>query len=609
MSSSAAFTAGSSSGIASDAIIWPESLPAPLIGRTHSLRPRSASTMMESNRKRIRRLHTTSIELIDVDFNFTEDQYDTFRTFFISELDSGVKSFVLITYELAALDGYYQIVDRLVSFVDGTYSFSQSDGLVVVTGTLIVESEEVSQVIPISPLPTTPAFQMPPPTTITYDDEECRSEINIEFPEIAPYGSTWTIMHGETATGPWEFYFEIVGYNAVTDHINLGNYFTGERWVRILFNGLENSVFLPLAPAVEPPVMSVTNCGPHRSLILQGQSGNATGIVMVAGEANRLSPLNRDELFKLPLFSNAMVEVTNRGEFVLDGNDFTVQDVSVVAITAGSTYSWTRDGTNPTLINGFTGGQQSGATQDQFSGILIARAFKDGCHSPPVYYMIDKVTEQRFTMGAAVTGGTSSVSCVREHFSRLLPDCIETVGRGTCPYPYDDEFMAKAAQQAAAGGGAGFRGDGLCFAGDMSETFVEDVTFLGSDPGTCTDHTVYGGGSMLGSGTYLTLDHVTWSRDNRLDSSPVLFLTFETPQYSGPSADAALITYNTKKNIQGILGVAAAVAGIQEAATYYMNTVVSLEGGWPGAGEAIGQIFLPSKMYFSISRINEFPDP
>lgn len=107
---------------------YPVTLPAPLLGRRHTRLPRPLVTVMESERVRVRPQYTESLELMDVQWNFTVDQFQTFESFFRNTLSQGEGDFALevlgTTFTLA--------------FFPATYSFAKSDNLFSVTATLEV---------------------------------------------------------------------------------------------------------------------------------------------------------------------------------------------------------------------------------------------------------------------------------------------------------------------------------------------------------------------------------------------------------------------------------------------------------------------------------------
>lgn len=86
---------------------------------------------MISRRIRNRRLQDTSIELVEVRWEFTLDQFDTFKTFFDETIDNGALPFAI------EFDG----VTTEVAFLEN-YTFAESNNLFSVQTTLEVISEE-----------------------------------------------------------------------------------------------------------------------------------------------------------------------------------------------------------------------------------------------------------------------------------------------------------------------------------------------------------------------------------------------------------------------------------------------------------------------------------
>lgn len=127
--------------------IWPSTLSTPMLGRLHRFFPRPEVVQMESGRFRKRRIFLDSMELMEVQWSFTEDQFDAFELFFHEQLNNGSLSFVLTT--AAAAEGRpptEEDIVREVVFWEGTYSFSRSDNLFAVSATLeVIPQPEVEE--------------------------------------------------------------------------------------------------------------------------------------------------------------------------------------------------------------------------------------------------------------------------------------------------------------------------------------------------------------------------------------------------------------------------------------------------------------------------------
>lgn len=171
MSSSGSGSSGS--GLAG----WPTGLPVPLLGRQHTLIPRDVATEMESRRRRKRRVYMDSIEVIEVQWNFTGDQFDTFKTFFEETLENGELPFEMVTYDPSEVYGQVQEVTRLLVFHQADYTLSESDNLVSVQAALEVWEEAVSLIAD-------PHFPEEPLNVTWPDGEEedsCRDTIQLSW--------------------------------------------------------------------------------------------------------------------------------------------------------------------------------------------------------------------------------------------------------------------------------------------------------------------------------------------------------------------------------------------------------------------------------------------
>ena len=132
----------------SEAVDWPVGLGLPLVGNRRKLQPRSFITRMDSKRTRVRRSYETYLDLVDFDWNFTEDEFDTFKTFFEDSLLNGTYPFVIT---LVDIDDSSQYAITEYAFWEATYSFSRSDNLVNVFATCVVLEEEVEAIPEFNP--------------------------------------------------------------------------------------------------------------------------------------------------------------------------------------------------------------------------------------------------------------------------------------------------------------------------------------------------------------------------------------------------------------------------------------------------------------------------
>ena len=112
----------------SDSIYWPDTLPSPGVDPKFLNSPRTEPTQFDSGRTRTRRQAEDLWEIIEVQWNFVEDQFATFRTFFEETLEQGSLPFVIEIFG----------VDTEVQFQEPEYTLNHSDNLFEVTGKLCI---------------------------------------------------------------------------------------------------------------------------------------------------------------------------------------------------------------------------------------------------------------------------------------------------------------------------------------------------------------------------------------------------------------------------------------------------------------------------------------
>lgn len=113
--------------------VWPVTLPLPVRNSRRQYLPRNLRTVMETGRVRVRRQSLTPFDVLHCIWNFTADQFATFKTFFEDTLTNGSEAF---TMEILG-----EANDREVRFLDATYSFTRSDNLVSVSAALLIRPE------------------------------------------------------------------------------------------------------------------------------------------------------------------------------------------------------------------------------------------------------------------------------------------------------------------------------------------------------------------------------------------------------------------------------------------------------------------------------------
>lgn len=359
---------------------WPTTLPAPLLGRKYTVMPRSSSVRMESRRQRIRRLYTDSLELIDVTWNFTGDDYATFRDFFQEDLEQGTLFFTMETKELTDDPAIIHVYTRDYAFLDATYSFSESDNLFAVQATLQIglDSESYTEVDITAPLI--------PDLLLTYESDTCRELFTLSW----PYQSGDVVQIASAGGGPWFDYIAVVPDETPdptgNKTVRINNDFDGSKYFRVIgSNGAPRTqVVHPAASSVSAPIFISLNgadVSSHPLHIIDEGSGIYRPYSRL--ENSKINPQNfyAEPRTRLNHLYEAPVVYDNRITF---------------AVPEGAELRWTRNGSDPTLemkwppnkIDGFD--YNTGVSRDDFSGVIKARCFKGGCSSPMTIIIVDK---------------------------------------------------------------------------------------------------------------------------------------------------------------------------------------------------------------------------
>jgi hypothetical protein len=371
-------------------------------------------------------------------------------------------------------------------------------------------------------------------TPTVVDDPEvnynpCKDEITVDLPSVSGLENV-VIYHGETSTGPWLWWGET---RQAESQVILSNYFSG-RWIKIVGETTSGNVtlarFAAESPLVAPPLVSLQSH--HRNDIYPtghtdtplsdydlpyggGYSGRTLDAEIAAVYTGNLTDAETSvEQFRLELFSDAFVEVGPRyHQDYGAGGSWNAHEVRVNVTTAqsGAVVRFTVDGSDPTLLNGYdTGEEWNPVDHDSdtpFCPYIIARCFKDGCKSPPVYIPIDLHQDIHTDLQPLTYIGESTSVCGCGVFSREN-DCTlnlhfhDTCGdpSGDTPCTADLEGMEDAAIENACASttDGGFQayvmqdiddnGTPLGFYTD----FADD--YYGPDPGGCPA-AFYGGGN------------------------------------------------------------------------------------------------------------------
>lgn len=422
-------------------ILWPYELPVPLFGRTHKFSARGEATEMASEWVRWRRLHDDPIETINVQWNFTNDQYARFELFFNDTLKNGEKVFTLETYDQSSEEHMITIVTRVVAFL-GVYKGNRDGNLHSVTATLVVESTDIYDVENwFDPFPPTPESLLPenPPTF----DSECRDEFVLTYGPA--YGLTPGVIYGveisDSQGGPFvpHIYFALqtnAEQASRTKVLRVNNDYNGNAWFRMVqVSGgylILTSPTNPQASVIPAPVITISNLSEITTAeMIQGLGAAATGCVPLWGDdtgtKNFFTPFSfvEDKMIWLSeVYRRASKKYAQRQGWN-DSNDRFgdllaektpgINVITVLNQPAGASFTFTRDQADP-QIDTFMPHLQSLALNVQaqdhrFHGVVKCRFFKDGCKSPLCTVLIDKLMHEVPTIESLVTANGVNGYC------------------------------------------------------------------------------------------------------------------------------------------------------------------------------------------------------
>ena len=125
----------------SNAVDWPATLPYPLVGPTRNLDARNEVHTMESGRVRVRRYYEAAVEIHDFEWAFTEDEFETFKTFFEDSLLHGEYPFVMT---LTDPDNALSETEIEMGFHEANYQWSYTDRVYLVRAVMLVELETIT---------------------------------------------------------------------------------------------------------------------------------------------------------------------------------------------------------------------------------------------------------------------------------------------------------------------------------------------------------------------------------------------------------------------------------------------------------------------------------
>ena len=243
--------------------IWPESLPVPLVKPTHGHSPRGEVTVMDSKRIRVRRNFDTVLETVDVEWNFTKDQFEDFKEYFETDLENGSLLFQFVTYEPTDDVEFLTEITWTAAFWEGSYSFSHSDNLYTVSSTLEVTNRVEATVETPDPL-LPPYIPSHSPTLTPVYPTSCRDEVQFEIEMAA--GDEYSLQIGESSGGPWHDHVFVKLENpeevaAGKKTVRLNNDYRGQYYFRVVRTDNAKLVYKPILPqasVIEPPTISIT---------------------------------------------------------------------------------------------------------------------------------------------------------------------------------------------------------------------------------------------------------------------------------------------------------------------------------------------------------------
>lgn len=370
---------------------WPTTLPLPLVKRRYDQDPRNAVTVMESGRMRSRRMYEIPMRMIGVSWNFTQDQFDTFRSFFNEDLENGT-----LTFDWEE--------EGTLAFYPPTYDVSHTNGLFTVTAQLEVTVEYNA----------TPEL---PDITVIYEDEtdsfgipildgNCRSYFSLQW-DFSGRDEPGIVQTALSSDGPWFDYITPIPTpeQSATKimKVDINNQFNATRYFRVFHGGLPvTKTVNPLASVVPFPDWSVTNLSEVRDLpAISAENG-----IFVPYSYLENGLISSNSIYVEPVARLEYNDTTSPG----------TQIVSVSNVPDGGSWKWAVNGADPTpstripIYNGIE--NNLACKRDDFAMVLRIRCFSGGCKSPVAVVAIDKrfplqpivITVATFGPGTFVAG-------------------------------------------------------------------------------------------------------------------------------------------------------------------------------------------------------------
>lgn len=437
----------------SNVVEFPEALPAPLLAYKDQQVTRSLQTQMDSGRIRVRRKFVKEMVILQVQWNFVEDQYELFENFFKVDLQNGALSFVLVTFEPSPTPYMVRRIVRILAFHEGgQYNLGHSDNLYAVSAQLIETEKGVfEEADPFNPAPLIPPIINPPRISISYP--ECREYADVSCPVTVGFVYALQISDGED--GAYYDHIYIKPEETGTKVLRLNNDYRGEAWfrlVRLVDSAVVRKPRLMTASEVAPPGLSILNVAlspPSRGLWSDG--------VFIFAINEEINPyINNNPWYLVPRGRYEWETGIGSPSPVVYNNQVTFSD------EPGSVTVFTRDGSDPQedgimrSLDGII--RNAAAYREDFAYIIKARSFKDGCPSPITCLLVDKKKwENPWTYSHGVDGGVSAacdlprIDEIREDWTRDFfgpnPDNVNVhvSGLGTFvfdKFPFVEGFVA-----------------------------------------------------------------------------------------------------------------------------------------------------------------------
>lgn len=417
-------------------IEWPINLPTPLINRDHTFNSRNIITQMSSTRVRVRRQFDETVELINCQWNFTNDEFSEFKHFFDVHLENGANNFLLVTYDLSPTSHYVRVVTREVNFYGAKYSGGRDDNLHAVNAVLEVVDSDVYEVEnwfdPVPPIPENPL----PEPLVEYPSSFCRDEFTLTFDDLEQD----TIYGIEISDDEFGAFLPHIYFALQTDAekasrtkiLTFNNDYNGEAWFRMVRIGGGYAILSrptnPQASAIPAPIITISNLSEITTQEMVDGFGSASaGLIPLWSDAE-------DDIFKIPmsLVEDKMVWLSDtyrrpskkyvQKQGWADSNDrfgdllaekpAGVNQITVMNQPAGAIFTFTRDQSDPeidTYMPPLQSLQLNVQAQDhRFGGVVKCRFFQGGCRSPMCTVLIDKLMHEIPTIQCdVVTNGIS----------------------------------------------------------------------------------------------------------------------------------------------------------------------------------------------------------